>query len=333
MNRGFWGKLKKPIFALAPMANVTDAAFRRIIAERGKPDVMWTEFVSADGLCSKGRKNLLIDLRFSERERPIVAQFFGAAPEHFYRVAQLAQELGFDGIDINMGCPDRSVLKQGAGAALIDNPKLAKEIILAAQRGAGKLPVSVKTRIGGTKNIIREWILRLLDVQPAAVIIHARTRKELSLVPARWETVADAVRVVHEESSPRSRPLVLGNGDVKNLAEARLRARETGADGIMVGRGIFGNPWFFNKRRRLLPSREEKLLVLIEHIRIFNRLLGKHKNFDIMRKHFKAYVGGFDGAKELRISLMCAQDAREAMQVLNRALKQTKSRGESAATR
>ena len=158
MATGFWKKLKKPIMALAPMANVTDCAFRQIIAKYGKPDVMWTEFVSCDGLQSKGRANLLIDLSFTKKERPIVAQIFGAKPENFYKTALLLRELGFDGIDINMGCPDKNVEKQGAGAKLMKNPELAREIIRAAKRGAGALPVSVKTRIGYNKNELAAWL-------------------------------------------------------------------------------------------------------------------------------------------------------------------------------
>src|SRR3989339_2233103 len=185
-NLGFWIKSlkrsrrqKKPIMCLAPMADVTDAAFRRMFVKYGRPDVFWTEFVSADGLCSAGKNNLLIDLKYSERERPIVAQIFGATPQNFYQAAKLLKKLGFDGIDINMGCPDKSVEKQGAGAALIKNPKLAQEIILATKEGSGGLPVSVKTRIGYNINIIEEWTEALLRAKPAAITFHLRTRKEM----------------------------------------------------------------------------------------------------------------------------------------------------------
>ncbi len=318
MERGFWKKLRKPIFALAPMANVTDTAFRRLIARHGKSGVMWTEFVSADGLCSAGKRALLPDLAFSPAERPIVAQFFGANPDHFYQVAKLARKLGFDGVDINMGCPDRAVVRQGAGAALMKNPELAKRIILAAKQGAGPLPVSVKTRIGDRANTLKEWIPELLEAEPAALIFHARTWKDLSLVPARWDAIREAVRIVRKRSDRKNRPLVLGNGDVSSLPEARARVRETGADGVMIGRGVFGNPWFFNSRRRRAPDRSERLAALSEHIQLFNRLLGKKKNFDVMKKHFKAYVSGFNGAKELRIALMDTDDAATALGLIRR---------------
>src|SRR6185436_28374 len=179
MNRGFWGKLNKPIMALAPMANVTEAAFRHMIAKYGKPDVMWTEFVSADGLLSGGREKLLVDFWYGEEERPIVAQIFGATPEHFYKVAQLVKDLKFDGVDINMGCPERSIQKQGSCAALIGNPKLAQEIIAATKEGAGDLPVSVKTRIGLSQITLDEWLPVLLKSDLGAITLHLRTRKEM----------------------------------------------------------------------------------------------------------------------------------------------------------
>ena len=313
MNQGFWEKLNKPIMALAPLANVTDAAFRAIIAKYGKPDLMYTEFVSADGLASTGREHLLIDLKFSETERPIVAQFFGATPDYFYRAAILAQELGFDGIDINMGCPDRAVLKQGAGAALIETPELAQEIIRETKRGAGSLPVSVKTRLGLKKNTLKTWLPRLLETELAAVIIHGRTAKELSLVPARWEDIAEAVKIRAEFGRGAEKTLVLGNGDVKSLADAEAKAKNYGLDGVMAGRGIFGNPWFFAGTGE--PDSKEKLRVMVEHTKLFEKIFSGIKSFDVMKKHYKAYANGFPGAKELRIKLMAAKNADEVEKI------------------
>ncbi|MEK7680829.1 MAG: tRNA-dihydrouridine synthase [Patescibacteria group bacterium] len=305
MTTGFWKKLKKPILCLAPMSNVTDAAFRRIIAKYGKPDVMWTEFVSCDGLVSAGRERLLVDLMFDKAERPIVAQIFGSKPENFYKTALLLRELGFDGIDINMGCPDKNVEKQEAGARLMQNPKLAQEIVKETKRGAGKLPVSIKTRIGYGKNILDEWLPNLLETEPAAVIIHARTRKEMSLAPAKWETIADAVAIRDKYDSSSDKTLIIGNGDVKDIADAEEKIKATGADGAMIGRGIFGNPWLFNRKiNHAAITIKEKLNVMVEHTYLFEKLLGKHKNFDIMKKHYKAYASGFSGAKELRVRLM-----------------------------
>ncbi len=336
MVEGFWKKLKKPIFVLAPMANVTDAAFRRIIAKYGKPDVTWTEFVSADGLFSPGREKLMMDLWFAKQERPIVAQLFSAKPELMYQAAQLAQELGFDGIDINMGCPDKGVEKQGAGAALMKNPKLAQKIIQETQRGAGKLPVSIKTRIGYNKIELDTWLPALLETEPAAITFHLRTRKEMSKVPARWELMTEVMELVQKYDSSRNRTLILGNGDVENILDAKEKVKMYGIDGVMIGRGIFGNPWCFANSVRAknddriqhpdessesgLPSvsPREKLSVMLEHTKLFcelykiNPKTGKGlKDFNVMKKHYKAYVSGFDGAKELRVQLMEAKNIEE----------------------
>lgn len=305
MELGFWKKLKKPFFVLAPMADVTDCAFRRIIAEHGRPDVFWTEFVSADGLCSPGRKVLMRDLEFTRREKPIVAQLFSSNPERMREAAALCQKLGFDGIDINMGCPDRSIEKSGAGAAMIKNPKRAREVIRAAREGAPKLPISVKTRIGYNKNEIATWIPEILEEGVAALTIHCRTRKEMSLVPARWEHIRE-VTALRDRISPET--LIIGNGDVKDLEDARIKAKEFGADGVMLGRAIFGNPWLFSEQ---VPTIREKLQAMVGHTKLFEKLLGDIKSFAIMKKHYKAYVNGFDGAREFRTELMEARDAAE----------------------
>jgi nifR3 family TIM-barrel protein len=313
MEHGFWKDLKKPFFVLAPMADVTDCAFRRMIAKYGRPDVTWTEFVSADGLCSPGRPVLLRDLEFTDAERPIVAQLFSSKPEKMREAAALCQELGFDGIDINMGCPDKSIEKSGCGAAMIKSPAVARAVIRAAREGAPKLPISVKTRIGYNKNEIATWIPEILAEKPAALTIHCRTRKEMSLVPARWEHVRE-VAALRDKLSPET--LVIGNGDVIDIDDARKKAAEFGADGVMLGRAIFGNPWLFSSLRSKdgkthVPSVAEKLRTAVEHTKLFEKLLGDIKSFAIMKKHYKAYVNGFDGAKELRMKLMEAKDAAE----------------------
>ena len=318
MQKNFWDNLKKPFFVLAPMADVTDVAFRQIINKYGKPDVFWTEFVSCDGLLSEGKEHLLLDLKYGKDERPIVAQIFGGKPEHFYECTKMLVELGFDGIDVNMGCPDRSVEKQGAGAALMKDPKRAREIIAEMKRGAEGIPVSVKTRIGYNKNELDTWLPEILAEEPAVVTIHARTRKELSKVSANWEEVAHAVKI---RDSMGSKALIVGNGDVKDLEDARKKAEETGADGVMIGRGIFGNPWLFNEKiKREDISLEERLGVMVEHTKLFEKICD-HKNFAVMKKHYKAYVEGFNGAKELRIKLMDAKDASEVEFVISEFLK------------
>lgn len=321
---------------MAPMADVTDAAFRRVIAKYGKPDVMWTEFVSADGLAlapdlpagpgrrESGRKKLLKDLEYSESERPIVAQFFTSTPANMRLAAQLAANLGFDGIDINMGCPDRGIEKQGAGAAMIKSPERALEVIEAAKIG---LPVSVKTRIGFNVVEIETWISTLLKANLAALTIHLRTRKEMSKIPAHWEYMK---RIIELRNKFAPETLILGNGDVKDLSEARLRIEETGCDGVMIGKGIFGNPWLFANLAQIKsggqiehPSealaKGDRLRVLIEHTKLFEQLL-PHKSFAIMKKHFKAYIAGFEGAAELRNKLMNANNAQEVASIINRYL-------------
>lgn len=298
-QKGFWAELRKPILALSPMDDITDAAFRLLIARCGKPDVMITEFVSVDGLCSKGREHLLKDLRYDESERPIVAQLFGSDPELFRKSAQLVAELGFDGVDINMGCPVKAVCNIGAGSSLINTPQLAQEVIQAAITGAGSLPVSVKTRIGYGKVQAEEWTSCLLDARPAAITFHLRTRKELSQVPAHWEEMPKIV-----ELAKGTGVLVLGNGDIKSIDQAERAAAETGCDGVMMGRAIFGNPWLFDRTRKIENiSLEELLETMIAHCHLYDQVFGDDKKFLVMRKHLMAYASGFPGARELRMSL------------------------------
>ena len=307
MRKNFWQTLPRPFFALAPMAGVTDTVFRQIIARRAKPDVFWTEFVSCDGLCSRGREVLLRDFQFSDIERPIVAQVFGATLEHFYETARLVVSLGFDGIDINMGCPDKAVVAQGAGAALIRTPKLAREIIEATKEGiasvGSSIPLSVKTRTGFDCDELETWIPLLLDAKLDALTIHARTKKEMSDVPARWDDVARVVRMAKGTET-----VIIGNGDVCDLADAKQKASETGADGVMIGRAIFGNPWAFERSGKS-PTIEEKLRALVEHTRLYEATWGSTKSFDLMKKHYKAYANGFPNASDLRAELMLCQDA------------------------
>ncbi len=356
-----WQKLQekknitgKPFFVIAPMADVTDVAFRELIAKYsrtgeidGGPDVFWTEFVSANGLASAGREALKIDLLYTEHQRPIVAQLFSADPENMRISAKLVAELGFDGIDINMGCPDKTIEKQGAGASMIKTPEVAKAIIAAAKEGiqdAGKdIPVSVKTRIGYSE-IQYEWIAMLLAQDIAALSVHVRTRKELSLTKADWMRLKEVVKL-RDKIAPNT--LILGNGDVTSIADGIQKAALSGVDGVMVGRALFGNPWFFDATRAIqtvLPKRRfaflrkipilkylsytvrgsaqsgakpitvsERLSVMVEHSELFEEYLGNTKSFAIMKKHFKAYCTGFAGAKELRIRLM--DEAKNAADV------------------
>jgi nifR3 family TIM-barrel protein len=360
----FWQTIPKPIIAMAPMADVTDAAFRSLVAkysahERGDgtiggADVTWTEFVAADGLVratEEGKQKLMADLIYAETERPIVAQLFTSNPEHMEYAAKLCLELGFDGVDINMGCPDRSIEKQGCGAAMIKTPAVAKEIIQAAKQGAKHgspdgIPVSVKTRLGYNQDEVESWVPTLLSETPAALTMHGRTRKEMSKVPAKWDRIA-RVRELRDEHSPET--IVLGNGDVLSRSDALEKIAVTGVDGVMVGRALFGNPWFFHSYKALpirltaLPTKgvnresiittdtsndsveyidvPERLRVLVEHSKLFVELL-PFKNFAVMKKHYKAYVSGFYGAAQLRTRLMEQSTVAEVEAVVHDFLKQ-----------
>jgi len=321
--KNFWEKLPKPFFCLAPMADVTDAAFRQVIAKYGKPDVLWTEFVSADGLVSVGRKILKSNLIFSKKEKPIVAQLFSSNPIKMRQAAYYVAGLGFDGIDINMGCPDKSIEKQGAGAAMMKDMNKAREIIQAVKDGIKdsrkKVSISVKTRVGYNKNQIEEWIPFLLSQNIDALTIHARTRKEMSKVPANWDFIK---RVVEIRNGMKVKTKIIGNGDVLDIEDGKRKALETGCDGIMIGRAIFGNPWFFSGK---VPTVKEKLKVMVKHTKLFEKLLGKSRNFAVMKKHFKAYVNGFDGAKELRIKLMKTENSGEIKAIVDNFLGENKS--------
>ncbi len=326
--KNFWRELRKPILCLAPMADVTDCAFRQIIAKYGKPDIFWTEFVSADGLAHPvAKEKLLVDLKYSENERPIVAQIFGGKPENIKNAAALCKKLGFDGIDINMGCPDKSIEKQCAGAGMMKNPKLAREIIRAAIEGADGLPVSVKTRIGYNGHALdEEWIKILLQENIAALTVHLRTRKEMSDVPAHWELMK---RIVEIRDEMKSETLILGNGNVVDTDDGRRKCEETGCDGVMLGRAIFGNPFLFANKNVLSEveglsldstrdkTTAEKLEAMVLHTKLFEKMLGGHKNFAIMKKHYKAYCNGFEGAKELRMKLMETENAEQVEKTVN----------------
>lgn len=306
----FWRQLPRPFFALAPLADVTDAAFRQVIAEIGGPDVMYTEFVSADGLFKGGYDRLIKDLQYSDIEHPIVAQFFTNDPKIMRQATGLATELGFDGVDINMGCPDRKVCKQGSGAGLMQTPERAQELIRAAQ-DATKLPISVKTRLGFNTNELETWLPALLEAEPEVVIIHARTKREMSKVPAHWEEIARAIEI---RDALGSETLIVGNGDVVDIDDARRKCEETGCDGAMLGRAIFGNPWLFAEIER--PPLARRMRVLRRHVQLFDEYLGDVKNFAVMKKHFKSYVAGVDGSKELVKKLMDTKTVEEADAIL-----------------
>jgi nifR3 family TIM-barrel protein len=320
MTKGFWENLPRPFFALAPLYDVTDAAFRHVIARHGKPHVFYTEFTSTDGLQSAGRDKLMHHLQFSDIEHPIVAQVFGTNPEKFRETAELVKSLGFDGMDINMGCPDKNIIKTGSCAALFNNPGLAQEIIAASKEGAKKngndMPVSVKIRIGDSKIDWQPWVAAVLKAEPAAIAVHLRTRKEMSAVPAHWELMPEIVKFIKDNTARETCPIIIGNGDVETLQEAREKSATTGCDGVMFGRAIFGNPWLFNESRLAAPDQKEKLQVLLEHVQLYDKTFSGIKPFDIMKRHFKAYINGFGGAPELRAELYECKTAAEVSSII-----------------
>ncbi len=306
MRQTFWQRLNKPFIALAPMEDVTDFAFREIVARKlGKPDVIYTEFTNADGLVSEeGHTKVVRRLKYSENQRPIVAQLWGIHPENMEKATRMVAKMGFDGIDLNMGCPDRAVVKIGAGSGLIKNPQLARELIEAVRRGAPNLGLSVKTRLGFNKIQTEEWISFLLRQKLDALAVHARTKKEMSKVPAHWDEIGKIAKI-RNEIAPQT--LIIGNGDVKSLAEGYHFANKYKIEGIMIGRGIFENPWIFNRKQQAHSIRE-KLELLLAHTKLFVETNSQGRNFALMKKFFKIYIRDFDGASEMRQKLMACND-------------------------
>jgi nifR3 family TIM-barrel protein len=328
MHRGFWADLPQPILGLSPMDNVTNAAYRFMMAKYSKPAVMMTKFTTAKGIRANAER-LLVDFLYDPSERPVVAQLFGADPAAFYLAAGVAAALGFDGIDINMGCPAKNIAERGAGASLIRDPERAKEIIRETRRGvedwaAGKslaemevptviieavekrraelgladravIPVSVKTRIGYDEIVIEDWVRHLLEEQPVAITVHGRTLKQLYTGFADWEAIGRAANIIRQTPT-----LVLGNGDLPSLAVARERCTTYNLHGALLGRATFGNPWIFSETT---PTWEERLQVALEHARYLDKVM-EGKAFIRMRKHLLDYTKGFEGARELRQQLM-----------------------------
>lgn len=307
----FWKDLPKPFFVQAPMDDVTDTVFRQIIALCGKPDVFFTEFTNTDGMCSKGRKHVEHRLYYTEKERPLVAQIWGNKPENYTKTVAILKEMKFDGIDINMGCPVKDVVRRGECSALIGNHELAGKLIQATIDAAGDTPVSVKTRIG-IKNIqTEEWFSFLLQFKLATITVHGRTVAEQSKVPAHWDEIG---KVAELRNKLNPDVLIVGNGDVKSREEGLEKAAVYGLDGIMIGRGIFDNLWIFNKDTKVEDiSPKDKLDMMQKHIELFTTTWGQKKNYEILKKFFKIYVSGLPNATEIRTQLMQIHNPQETM--------------------
>lgn len=312
--KNFWSTLKSPFSVLAPMDEVTDTVFRQMIASIAPPDVVMTEFVSVDGLCSVGRPKLISKLRYEKNEHPIVAQVWGITPSHYETVARDIVSMGFDGIDINMGCPDKSVVKSGAGVGLCDNPKLAGEIIHAVKSGVnGKIPVSVKTRLGIKTIQTIPWVTFLLSQKIDALTVHGRTQKEMSKVPCHWDEIGKCVEL-RNTISPKTK--IIGNGDVVSWGDAIEKVRKYHVDGVMIGRGIFHDIFAFDKTKSPHPAGIEKLPLLLEHLELYKTTWGTTKHYPILKKFFKIYASGFDEASAFREKLMETKTIEEAQMMV-----------------
>ncbi len=303
---------------LAPLEGVADTVFRQIVASTAKPDVFVTEFTSADGFCSPGRKAVEENFVFTPVEQPIIAQIWGQNPETIYETAKTVAGMGFAGIDINMGCPDRTVMAHGGGAAMIDTPDIAAKVIAAAKAGiqdsGTEIPLSVKTRIGIRRILTESWISFLLEQDISALAVHGRTAAELSKVPAHWDEIAKAVSI---RDAMKIKTVIVGNGDVRDAKDAQEKQRRYGVDGVMIGRGIFANPWAFDRAENPHTATPSELLDVMErHIRLFAKTWGERKNYATLKKFYKIYVNGFHGATEWRVRAMATKNSEEILHML-----------------
>lgn len=309
----------KPFFVLAPMDDVTDTVFRQIVAGCARPDVFFTEFVNVDGLQSPGRPKLMHKLLLSDREGQVIAQLWGLKPDNYYKITKELIEMGYAGVDINMGCPVKTVIRNGACAALINNRELAGEIIEATQAAAGRdFPVSVKTRVGFT-TVDLSWIKFLLSKKLNMLSIHGRTAKELSKVPANWDLIGKA-RETRDSLSPQT--LIVGNGDVVSRAQGLELATKYKLDGIMVGRGIFSDPFLFSEKSPWEQwEPKQKIELFKKHIELhLNTYQNNERRFETLRKFCKVYINGFEGASEIRAKFMETSSPPQALELLAKQL-------------
>lgn len=314
MKENFWRELPRPFFVLAPMEDVTDVVFRNVVSEAGRPDVFFTEFTNTESFCHpEGIHSVRGRLTFTEDEQPMVAHIWGDKPEHFREMSIGMAEMGFKGIDLNMGCPVANVATKGKGSGLIQRPETAAEIIQAAK--AGGLPVSVKTRLGYSEiDEWRDWLKHVFEQDIANLSIHLRTRREMSKVDAHWELIGE-IKKLRDEIAPDT--LLTINGDIPDRKTGLELAEKYGIDGVMIGRGIFHNPYAFEKEPREHTS-EELLGLLRLHLDLFDKYSkNESRLFKPLRRFFKIYVRGIRGASELRHQLMSTNTTDEARRLLD----------------
>lgn len=314
MKENFWSELPRPFFVLAPMEDVTDIVFRHVVSEAARPDVFFTEFTNTESFCHpEGIHSVRGRLTFSEDEQPMVAHIWGDKPDHFREMSIGLADMGFKGIDLNMGCPVDNVAKKGKGSGLILRPETAAEIIQATK--AGGLPVSVKTRLGYYEiDEWKDWLRHVFEQDIANLSIHLRTRKEMSKVDAHWELI-EAVKKLRDEIAPDT--LLTINGDISDRQVGLELAEKYGIDGVMIGRGIFNNPFAFEKEPREHTSKE--LLDLLRlHLTLFNKYSKEEtRQFKSLRRFFKIYVRGIRGASELRHKLMSTETTDQARALID----------------
>ncbi|AXI00203.1 tRNA-dihydrouridine synthase [Sporosarcina sp. PTS2304] len=315
MSTNFWRELPRPFFILAPMEDVTDVVFRHVVSEAARPDVFFTEFTNTESFCHpEGIFSVRGRLAFTEDEQPIVAHIWGDKPEHFRDMSIGMAKLGFKGLDINMGCPVPNVAAKGKGSGLINHPETAAAIIQAAK--AGGLPVSVKTRLGYTElDEWREWLRHVFEQDIANLSIHLRTRKEMSNGEAHWELIPE-IKKLRDEVAPHT--LLTINGDILDRQMGLELVEKYGVDGVMIGRGIFSNPFAFELEKKEHSS-EELLDLLRLHLDLFDKYSTElePRLFKPLRRFFKIYVKGFRGAAELRNELMNTQSTDEVRALLD----------------
>ena len=304
-------EMKKPIFSLAPMEDVTDSVFRQVVSTASKPTLFYTEFVNVEGLNSKGKERVIHRLEYDKKEKPIVAQLWGITPLNFYKAAKLVKKLGFDGVDINMGCSVKKVVQKNAGSGLIQEERgRVKEIIEAVKEGSKGLPVSVKTRLGWDEYDM-DWIKFLLEQDLDALTIHGRTARGKGILNANWEKISECVDMRDEMKKDT---LIFGNGDIHSLKQAKEYYKKYKVDGVMIGRAAITNPWIFSGKENI--SQEERYILFKKHLELFNTVWGERKNFSQLKKFFRAYIYGFDGANEIRSEFMKCNSVKECMDIL-----------------